>query len=718
MPLVTREQLLAAMEAVLSRAESEGRDLTAEETVEFDRLRDQHDAIEANAERRAGLVALRQGAPTAEQIERHSLRPDQTLAALFPRPAGDTRRVGDIIRQQLGVGGTRSEQTIGSGSGGGFLVPSFVAAEIQDLARNRSRLIQAGARTVPVSGDTLFPTVEQDPVFAASHGENQTVAESEIVFGARNIRPATMVTLLRASVELVEDSPVFNQAVDDVLVASYTREFDRRGLVGSGVGQQLGLLADPGIPSVSGSSFTTWAPVSRAAQAVRSANYTPSAMILSPGALGAIDDLAEAVNLQPLRRPPSLETLPLPWSLRRLRAAASVLMTGVAATAGRYGPLLSASEWNSRLGAVDDPQLTADGALAMSGVYACSSLLADSISQLPLGVFRRDGERRLPLPNHPASRLLAGPVNDAMGRRGLCKTVELARQLRGNGYVEVERDGAGAPVGLWPLRADVTYPKRESGRLIYQTSADGQSVTLDPANVIHIRGLSHDGLCGLSPVAAARQAISLAVAAEKFGVKFFNNDAKSGGFIQLPYDQASRAREQRREAAQQDEGGLANAHKPKTLPMGAKYIPTTIAPEEAQFLVTRQFQLEEICRWYRVPLVLVQSVEKTTSWGTGVEQLMIGFAQWTIAPLAQSWEEELSLKLLSPEDRAAGVYIRADLRGLLRGDMAARAAFYQSAIQNSWMTPNEVRAREELDPLPGGDRQLRAANMTTGDEQP
>lgn len=404
------------------------------------------------------------------------------------------------------------------------------------------------------------------------------------------------------------------------------------------------------------------------------------------------------------------KTRRLPW-WSRVRDAASVIATG-AVSAARY-PLTPAAAWNNRFRSLSETAVTPDTSLQVSAVYACVALLSDTVAQLPIGVFKKEGDRRIPQPDHPVSRLLAGNVNDFQQRRGLIKTGETCRQLHGAATIQIERDG-GLPVGLWPLNA---APRRDAnGRLVYQAGSD----ELNPSDVIHVRGLSQDGLNGLSPIAAARHSITLAMHAERFGRTFFENDAKSGGFIIQPGETNARAKRHKQDSLSSGEdggqGGPDNAHKPKILDPGVKYIPTTISPEEAQFLQTRGFQVEEIARMYRVPLVLIQSVEKTTSWGSGVEQLMIGFAQWTIAPLAMDWEQELSAKLLTDEERAQGYYVRLDMRGLLRGDMAARAAFYQSAVQNSWMTPNEVRSREELDPLPGGDVPLRPLNMTPSND--
>lgn len=304
---MNKQQLLARMDEIVTRAENESRAMTAEEAAEFDKLKAQYDAADANAERRTNLTALQQASGVRERIERLALAPDQPLASLqqYQRPQGNTSRIGDLVRASLGMDGLSADQTRGTGSAGGFTVPSFLSAEVIDAARAQARVIQAGGRTIPVQGaDVSFATVESDPAFA-SHGENQSISESEIIFGSRNFQPQTKVCLIRASIELVEDSPTFNNTVDSVLAAAYAVEIDRLALVGSGVGEQWGVLTMDDIAEIDGSGLSTWAPFARAYQAVRTANHSPGAFITSPGGMGAIDGLLDTLH-QPLNPPPSL----------------------------------------------------------------------------------------------------------------------------------------------------------------------------------------------------------------------------------------------------------------------------------------------------------------------------------------------------------------------------------------------------------------------------
>lgn len=313
---MNKQQLLAAMQGIDAKAKAEDRPMTADELAEFDRLKADYDAIDANeaatATRRAQMSAVRQASGVSERVERLALGPDQLLASLpqFQRPQGNTLRLGDFVRASLGVGDhdLRAEQTRGTGSQGGFTVPSFLAAEIIDAARARSRVTQAGARIIPVAGDTSFATIEEDPAFA-NHGENQSIDESEVVFGSRNFQSNTRVCVIRASVECAEDSPNFNSIIDSVLASSFGVDMDNIALNGNGVGQGLGVLQTEGVHEIDGSSLSTWSPFAKAYQAVRSSNHAPGAFIVSPGGMGAVDGLVEGGGSnQPLRRPPSLES--------------------------------------------------------------------------------------------------------------------------------------------------------------------------------------------------------------------------------------------------------------------------------------------------------------------------------------------------------------------------------------------------------------------------
>lgn len=362
-------------------------------------------------------------------------------------------------------------------------------------------------------------------------------------------------------------------------------------------------------------------------------------------------------------------------------------------------------------------------ALEQTSIWACVTLIADVIAMLPIDVYRRQDDQRDPQPGHPVSQLLNDSMNDDMGASTVVRTLQMHTLLWGNGYAEIERTRGGDVNALWPLLPDRTRPQLSFAaglrQLSFTTNINGQSIGLPAANVIHLMGYSFDGICGMSPIHVARNAIGLGLAMEEFGSKFFANDAKSGGVLIHPGKLSDKAKENIADSFHGGNGksgqgsgrGLDNAHRVKVLEEGMKFIPTSTTPEDSQFLGSREFQLAEAARLYRISLVLLSSLQGSTVWGTGIEQLMIGFVTWTLGPWIKRWEEELGRKLLTAEERAAGFYIKFNVNAMLRGDMTARSAFYKAGITDGWLTRNEVRAKEDLNGIPGLDEPLVQRNM-------
>lgn len=369
-------------------------------------------------------------------------------------------------------------------------------------------------------------------------------------------------------------------------------------------------------------------------------------------------------------------------------------------------------------------------ALTLPVVYACANRIGNPISRFPLKMFRSmpDGSRRIvTAKEHPFAARLGMRPNDQMSSRTVRKTAQLHALLAGNGYLEIERNGRGQAIGLYPLQPHVTRPVRENGRHFFRSTIAGQNVELAHEDVIHIMDQSQDGFVGISQIAMARQAVGMGLAMEEFGAKFFANDAKSGGFLMHPSRLSSNARENIRgrdgetkrapenpAAGIDKQAGLENAHRVKVLEEGMKFISTTIPPEDAQFLGSREFQIAEIARIYDVPLILLQSQEKQTSFGSGVEQLMIGFVRQTIDPWVDAWEQELNWKLFTEEEKAAGYYVKFNMNALLRGDMKTRAEFYTRLFGVGGMSPNKILALEEEDGIGDmGDHHFVPANFVT-----
>jgi HK97 family phage portal protein len=360
-------------------------------------------------------------------------------------------------------------------------------------------------------------------------------------------------------------------------------------------------------------------------------------------------------------------------------------------------------------------------------VYACLNRIGNPIANFPLEIKQRDGlGGSTSVTQHPMSQRLGLRPNDYMSSRSLRKTTQGHALLWGNGYQEIERNQRGEAVGLWPLLPDRTRPHRVEGVLEYRTNIDGRTFRIDHGDVAHVMDLSHDGYIGYSQVAIAREAMGMAKALEEFGGKFFANDMKSGGFLMHPGRLSGNARSnikgpdnranpERPEAALEKQGGLDNAHRVKVLEEGMKFIQTTIPPEDAQFLGTREFQIAEIARLYDVPLVMLQSHEKSTSWGSGIEQLMLGFIRQTVLPWVEATEQEYNWKLFTEDQRDAGMFVKFNMNALLRGDMAARATFYKQMFELG-MTINQILALEDMNGIGAdGDVNFVSNNVQTLD---
>lgn len=359
-------------------------------------------------------------------------------------------------------------------------------------------------------------------------------------------------------------------------------------------------------------------------------------------------------------------------------------------------------------------------ALNLPAVYCAVGIIADGIAQLPIDVFQKNADgTSAEVGDHPLAAILNGSANDYMTSFVARQTQLHHTLLWGNGYQEIERNAGGDVVGLWPLLPDHTKPMKPTvdQELYYSTTISGRQFNIPMGDVLHLPALGYDGYCGYSPVTVARQSLGLTSAMQTFGAKFFGNDAKSGGFIMHPGKLSDGAQENIKKSIEK-QGGLDNANRIKVLEEGAKFIQTTLSPEDSQFLGSRVFQISEIARIFRVPLPLLQSTEKSTSFGTGMEQLMIGFVVWTLTPWIVRLEQEMKRKLFTDADIKKGLYFKFNLNALLRGDAAARAAFYQQAVGRPWMSPNEARAFEDMNPKPGLDEVSNPLNMGGNSKDP
>ena len=358
-------------------------------------------------------------------------------------------------------------------------------------------------------------------------------------------------------------------------------------------------------------------------------------------------------------------------------------------------------------------------AMQMTAVYACVRILSEAIAGLPLHLYhsKPDGGKEKAV-GHPLYFLLHDEPNAEMTSFVFRETLMTHLLLWGNAYAQVIRNGKGEVIALYPLMPNrMQVNRNEKGQLYYQytTSSDdaptmeGSTVVLMPEDVLHIPGLGFDGLVGYSPIAMAKNAIGLAIATEEYGAKFFANGAAPSGVLEHPGTIKDPQRV--RDAWMSQFGGSHNSGKVAVLEEGMKYTPISISPEQAQFLETRKFQINEIARIFRVPPHMVGDLEKSSF--SNIEQQSLEFVKYTLDPWVIRWEQSLQRTLLSSEDKKE-YFFKFNLEGLLRGDYASRMSGYATARQNGWMSANDIRELENLDHIPaelGGDLYLINGNM-------
>lgn len=359
--------------------------------------------------------------------------------------------------------------------------------------------------------------------------------------------------------------------------------------------------------------------------------------------------------------------------------------------------------------------VTADKAMQLSAVWSCVRLLSESISTLPLKIYKSqsDGSRAL-AKDHPVYRLLCKQPNAEMTPSRFMLMVVASVCLRGNGFIEKRYIGSRL-VALHPLLPQNMVVKRsKSGTLEYEYT-DPQTQTKRPIplkSMMHIRGFGMDGICGMIPVQLGRDVIGSAMAVEESAAKIFENGLQSSGFLSAEAALNNDQRERVRKYIEQFVGSK-NAGKIMVLEGGMKYNNVTMNPEAAQMLESRTFSIEEICRWFRVPPFMVGHMDKQSSWASSVEGMNMQFLTNTLRPLLINIEQEISRCLLNDDD---DFYAEFSVEGLLRADSAGRSAYYTTSLQNGWMSRNDVRRLENLPPIDGGDIYTVQLNLTPIDQ--
>lgn len=356
--------------------------------------------------------------------------------------------------------------------------------------------------------------------------------------------------------------------------------------------------------------------------------------------------------------------------------------------------------------------VTENNALYSTAVYACVRIISETVASLPLPVYRRlQGGGKERAPDHALYTVLHDIANEEMTSFTLREVMMSHVLLWGNAYAEIERNGRGEVVALWPLRPDKTTPQRNASKKIeYKTEIDGQVFILPAKKVLHLYGLGFDGLIGYSPIKLAREAIGLGMATEEFGARFFSNGAHPSGIIEYPGKLKDTALEQFKQSVQQAYGGLSKSHRMMVLEEGLKYHQVGIPPEDAQFLETRKFQIAEIARFFRVPLHMIGELDRATN--NNIEHQSIEFVVHTIRPWLVRIEQAMAMKLFLPTERKT-YFSEFLVDGLLRGDLKSRYEAYQIARQNGWLSADDIRELENMNPLPNGQGKIYLVNSAS-----
>jgi HK97 family phage portal protein len=355
--------------------------------------------------------------------------------------------------------------------------------------------------------------------------------------------------------------------------------------------------------------------------------------------------------------------------------------------------------------AASGKRVTEHSSLGMPAVWRAVNLIASTVAGLPLHAYRNTGEGRVVQTTGRAASLLDNPHPD-MTPFELWETTLAHMLLWGNAYLWLGRNQLGQLTELWPIHPSRVQAGRTSsmGKKVYKID-DGEQEH-DDRTILHLPAFGYDGVCGVSPIRIAREGIGLALAAEEYGAKLFGSGSLATGILQteqrLTPDQADIL--QSRWKAKRS--GLGSAHETIVLDRGATFQQLTIPPGDAQFIESRRFQISEVARMFGVPPHMLMDTEKSTSWGTGIEQQGIGFVVYTLRPWLSRVEQRIT-RILKPEP----VYAHFSVEGLLRGDSASRLTFYKGMWEIGALSTDEIRGLEERGPVDGGDVRYRPLNM-------
>jgi HK97 family phage portal protein len=360
--------------------------------------------------------------------------------------------------------------------------------------------------------------------------------------------------------------------------------------------------------------------------------------------------------------------------------------------------------------------VTEANVLGYAAVWQAVTLIAGDVGSLPLIFYKKlpsGGKERYT--SHPLYYMLHDSPNPEMSSMVFRETLQAHLLIWGNAYAEIERDRVGRPVALWPLLPTQVRPFRDGQVLRYRVSSHSGApdVILEQRDMLHVPGLGFDGMVGYSVVHMGRQSFGLSGAAEKFGATFFGNGTTFGGALKHPKVLGDKAQKSLRESITAYHAGPDKAHRFLILEEGMDYVRFGIPPNEAQFLETRKFQIAEVARWFNLPVSKLREMDNS-SVRANIEQEALDYVISTLRPWLVRWEQELKRKLISSLERNTQD-IEFNIAGLLRGDLPSRYSAYAVGRQWGWLSANEIRELENLNPIPDGDKYLSPVNMVPAD---
>lgn len=362
-------------------------------------------------------------------------------------------------------------------------------------------------------------------------------------------------------------------------------------------------------------------------------------------------------------------------------------------------------------------QVTADAAMRLTAVYACVRVLCESVSTLPFVLYRKspNGGKTI-VTDHWIYDLFGNAPNTFQNPMEYRESMQQQLALRGNGLSQIEWNARGEAVALNPMHPDNVQIEMLSAGLTKNwryvfTNADGSETPLTRGEVFHMRCMSPDGVVGMNPIAAARDAIATGLSAQDYGMRYFQNDATPGGWIEYPGQfKDDEQRRVFRDQWQRQQAGR-NRHKTAVLEFGMKYHPIEVTNQDAQYLETRKFSRSEIASLYRVPPHMIGDLDRATF--SNIEQQSLEFVTYTLMPWLVRWEAAIRSAFIMPTDN---LDVEFPVLALLRGDATARSMYYHNGILDGWLTRNEARISESYNPLPDLDEPLRPLNMVEESE--